>query len=143
MADRLAGGLSGIVDRDRDAPAQHRLSPSRMGLLARSDPWQAGGGCEYTLAAMPHQALGEGGSLPSTAWRLIGTAAPTAVAQPQAVQRLAESVPCTFEGGFRVTSTWMSNAHLWIGIGHADPGPENSLPQHARAAPATISDPSA
>ena len=41
-ADRLAVGLPGIADQDRDAPVPARLSPSRMGLLVWSDPWQAG-----------------------------------------------------------------------------------------------------
>ena len=67
LADRLAGGLSGIADQDRDAPDWPAVWPSRTGSLAGRDPAAEGRmACPSPSSPMPIEACRDGGSLPST-----------------------------------------------------------------------------
>ena len=89
LADRLAGGLSGIADQDRAAPDRPAVWPSRTGSLAGRDPAAEGRmGCPSPSSPMPIDACRDGGSLPSTSkergsasalrwpWRNLSSAKP-------------------------------------------------------------------
>ena len=103
MADRLAVGLSGIADQGRDAPAPARLSPSRMGLLARSDPWAGKGEGVNTRSPLCRTKPSGQGVAPGTA---IATRSATAerAAWPQDVGSAANGglPPCESPGSRNV-----------------------------------------
>ncbi len=99
----------------RDAAVPGGQQPSCIGLMERERPDAAVG--------IPKGRVAPGNGSETR----IGIGDPGAVAQPQAVQRLTDPSFRTPRAAFPCTSTSMSNSHLRIGNGHADPGSKNGL----------------
>ena len=109
LVDRLAVGLFGIAERDRDEHRHGPPWPSRTGWMDRERPeGEVGMGVHIPTVAVPYQAPGGQGRSRHRRTLWNGTAVRAAVAQPQRGQRHAEPLPAHMNAVIPCTCTPMS-----------------------------------
>ena len=100
-------------------PDRLAVSPSRMGLLDRSDlPWRVGMACTSQPSPVARQASTVGGRSGHGHLRPHGIAAPPAAAQTLRQKPLAASAACHIRARFPCTSTPMSMCVSGSATGH-------------------------